>query len=314
LTYAGKGRFVTQPLDLNDLVRDMRPEIESLLGTQVELRFDLARGVQAILADPIQIRQVVLNLVNNSAEAIGDRPGTLTIKTRMCTLTVDQLARYQLGGELPAGEYIELTVADTGGGISPATQARMFDPFFSTKVAGRGLGLATVLGVVQGHNGALRVSSSPGQGTHLIMLLPSSPIPAISPAGDVVSPGLVRLYGTVLVVDDEEAVRTTAARILERLGYNVLTANDGMMGVEVFQKHIDTITCVLLDLTMPRMNGVEAVAAIRQIKPDACIVLMSGYNEHDITSRFGGLGVSGFLQKPFTPNQLHTRIQQACAV
>jgi CheY-like chemotaxis protein len=267
----------------------------------------------------------VLNLIVNGAEAIGAVEGTITITTGVRPVEREDLAGWMCDEGLTPGEYVLLTIADTGCGMDDATRARIFDPFFSTKFTGRGLGLAAVLGIVRSHGGALKVESEVGRGTTFSILLPALE----RPSGQATGPQAPSAHEEpdrpsaqlslspapacsrrVLLVDDEPSVRAVATRMLERLGFSVLLANDGRAGVEAFHAHADSISCVLLDLTMPNLNGEQTLDAIRRIRPDTRIVLMSGYDEQELSTHFAGQGVAGFLHKPFTPTDLRHKLQQ----
>jgi CheY-like chemotaxis protein len=317
LAFSGRGHFQLQRLDLGALVANMASVLQSLLPRAVTLVLEAPQGLPAVVADAAQIRQVVTNLALNAAEAIGSRAGSITISAGVQQVDQAYLAATHHAQELTQGSYVYLKVADTGSGMDEATQARMFEPFFSTRFTGRGLGLAAVEGIVRGHQGAIRVCSTLGHGTMVTVLLPihapadqrgSSGEPAS--ASDQQAQGATRPKVTVLVVDDEEQVRAVLTRMLDRQGFNVLAASDGQMGVELFRAHAEAINCVLLDLTMPRMGGDEAFSEIRRIRADVPVVLMSGYNHEDATSAFVGRGLGGFLQKPFTSSDLQAVLQR----
>jgi CheY-like chemotaxis protein len=202
-------------------------------------------------------------------------------------------------GELSFGEYVFLEVRDNGCGMDEATKAKIFDPFFSTKFVGRGLGLAAVAGIVRGHRGAITVSTAPGKGSSFTVLFPASlrarsvePIPGVS--------GAHFGSGTVLVVDDEEVVRTMAARALERYGYQVLTAENGLAAIDILKRHDGAIAAVILDLSMPEMSGEEALPELRRIRPEVKFLISSGYGEAEAMRLFRGQRVCGFIQKPYT--------------
>ncbi len=307
LAYSGKGRFVVERLDLNRLVEEMSHLLGTVISKKATIKFDLAPGLPPVEGDPTQLRQVVMNLITNASDAIGDRIGLITVTTGLMRADREYLQGTFLDEDLPEGEYVFLEVSDTGCGMDPATRARIFDPFFTTKFAGRGLGLAAVLGIVRAHRGAIKVYSEPGRGSTFKILLPRCDA----------AEGLVRTdpspradvdpfagSATVLLVDDDEAARTVAAMMLEEQGFEVIVAADGIEGVERFRAHAEEIRVVILDLTMPGLSGEEAFREIRRIRPDVPVVLTSGYNENDVTTRFAGKGVAGFIQKPFRTAEL----------
>jgi len=313
LAYSGKGRFVVKSILLNEIVEEMGHLLEATVSKKIVLRCDLAENLPPVEVDVSQMRQIVMNLVTNAAEAIGDRSGVVTISTGLMEASAEYLAGSYVPSNIAPGWYVCLEVSDTGCGMDEETRSRLFDPFFTTKMAGRGLGLAAVLGIVRGHEGAIKVYSEPGCGTTFRMLLPAGD----RPAEDLDGPGAAecgfRGEGTVLVVDDEESVRSLAKMMLERFGFKVLTAANGREGVDVFSEHHEEIRAVLLDMTMPRMNGEEAFRELRRIRPDVKVVLTSGYNEQDATNRFRGKGLAGFIQKPFTLSALESQFRQVLA-
>jgi len=244
-----------------------------------------------------------MNLVTNAAEAIGDENGLVTLATGIQEINEEYRRNIDLQNDVSDGTYAFFEVSDNGCGMDEKTLARLFDPFFTTKFQGRGLGLAAVLGIVRGHDGAIKVYSEAGRGTSIKVMLPTSD-GVVESRGETPSgfDGNARLEGTALVVDDEEAVRNLATRMLERRGLHVLTACDGVEALEIFRERHEDIVIVLLDMTMPRMNGEETFRALRAIDPSVKVVLSSGYNEQDATSRFVGKGLTGFIRKPFTLN------------
>lgn len=298
LAYSGKGRFVIEPVDVSGLIRETADLIKTSVPKNVELRLDL-RETAPIDGDPSQIQQLIMNLVINGAEAIGDRNGIVSVRTRVRDVESQD-------GE-PSGRHIEITIEDNGCGMDEATRTRMFDPFFTTKFTGRGLGLAAVQGIVRGHRGAIHVKSEPGEGTRFTVLLPVSPGRTAKP--EQPRSGARPSSGTVLVVDDEPLVRSSARMALERYGYLVLTAENGQRGVDLFEQYASDIVAVVLDLTMPVVSGEEALRRLRSIQSDIPVILSSGYNEDEAVRRFEGLGLAGFLQKPYTAARLVEAVQ-----
>jgi PAS domain S-box-containing protein len=313
LAYAGKGTLVVQPVRLSRLVRDMADLLKVSISKKCALWYLFADNLPAIEGDPTQLRQVIMNLVINASEAIGDREGTITVRTEAVTCDRAALAAHHLGDGLREGRYVCLEVSDTGGGMAEETRARIFDPFFTTKFTGRGLGLATVLGIVRAHRGAIQVRSEPGRGTTFRILfhsLQTAEVLAVTPAERTpVPPG----QGTVLVVDDEPFIRDLARQMLEAAGFAVLTAADGREAVEVYRAQGATIGVVLLDLTMPRQDGVETFHALRRIRPDVRVVLCSGYGDQEASKRFSGHDLAGFVAKPFQLEELLRAVRDALA-
>ncbi len=309
LAYSGKGRFVVDRLDLSALLRDTAELIQVSISKNVVLKFFLSETLPAISADATQLRQIIMNLVINASDAIGDQRGQITLRTGIQNADRAYLADTYLSPDLPPGDYVFLEVSDDGCGMDAATQARIFDPFYTTKFTGRGLGLAAVLGIVRGHRGALRVYSEPGKGSTFKLLLPA----VAGPSDTVALPGAFaapwRACGTVLVIDDEAAIRNVGARMLQAWGFETETACNGREGLEKFRLNPARFAAVLLDLTMPEMDGTVTFTELRRIRPEVRVLLMSGFNEQDAISGFAGKGLSGFLQKPFTPEALQAKLR-----
>jgi PAS domain S-box-containing protein len=312
LAYAGKGRFVIKPLDLSLVVREMAGLLSASASKKAELRYDLRDDLPAIDADPSRVRQVVLNLLTNASESLGEAPGAIQVRTRLIHARPADLVSPFVHESPPVGDYVVLQVSDTGCGMSDETLTRIFDPFFTTKFAGRGLGLAAVLGIVCAHRGTLKVHSVPGQGTMFEVFFPrSARAPEAAPPATA---GGGRAAGTVLVAEDEPAIRVLARTILSRAGLGVIEARDGQEAVEVFRKRQADVGCVLLDLTMPRLSGIEALAEIRLIAPAVPVVVMSGYSSEELADRFAGTPLIGIIQKPFRADQLVDLMQKALGI
>ena len=312
LAYAGKGRFVTEKLDLSTLVEEISSLIQTSIPKNVQLRLELSRGLPAIEADPGQIQQLIMNLVINGAEAIGDsQNGTVFVTTGIQELDEEYVRQNFAGEMVQLGTYVSVEVQDTGCGMTEETKKKIFDPFFTTKFTGRGLGLAAVLGIVRGHQGTIRIYSVPGKGSSFKILLPAV-AGTVKSARGIENQRELGGTGIILVVDDEEVVRATAKTALERYGYSVLLAADGQTGIDLFREH-DEIVLVLLDMMMPVMSGQEAFRQIKNIRPGVRIIISSGYNEVEAIRRFTTKGISGFIQKPYTAAQLAGAIQRVLA-
>jgi signal transduction histidine kinase/PAS domain-containing protein len=312
LAYAGRGRFALQLIDLNDLLRDMQAPLEVTIPKAARLELTLAPSLPAVSADEAQLRQLVMNVVFNASEALDAGAGTITLSTSAAERSAEELSKTVFSPQLPSGLYVSLTIADTGHGMTPDTVARIFDPFFSTRFTGRGLGLSAVVGIVRAHHGALRVVSEVGEGSTFELLLPAqsgTPAPppnAVSSAGHAALVGW-RTSGTALVIDDERGVRDLVRSVLDRSGMTVLEAESGERGVEIFERISQHVRVVLVDLTMPGIDGRETLAALRQLRADVPAILMSGYSPGDLVNSSS----HAFLQKPFTPAALRTVVKKA---
>lgn len=309
LTYAGKGSITTEPIDLRETVEEMGELLSASIPKSIELRYDFSGTLPAIEADASQIRQVVMNLITNAAEAIGEH-GAIEITGRAVERDRAELAFSYVGEGLEAGKYVELVVSDDGCGMDEETRERLFEPFYSTKFAGRGLGLAAVLGIVRSHGGAIKVESKPGYGTTIRLLLAAFEGQVVETSASLQVSSSWRGTGTVLVVDDEEAARDVASLLLERAGFCVLTAGDGVEALEVLERH-DEIVCVLLDLTMPRMDGTETYRRLRSLGSQVSVILCSGYPAQQTVERFEGLGLAHILEKPYTAESLLLQVRNA---
>jgi len=309
LAYSGRGRFVIENIDLSDLVENTAELIRVSIRENVALTFNMARNLPQMEADVTQIRQVAMNLIINASDAIGDNQGIIKVSTGVMECKRAFLNDADIGKELPEATYVYMEVSDNGCGMDDETKAKIFDPFFTTKFTGRGLGLAAVLGIVRGHKGALKVYSKAGEGTTFKVLFPKSdryiePKPAEEKKIKGWQGG-----GTILLVDDEEEVASVTRMMLEGIGFSVLTAKDGLEGVELFRNHADDIDAVLMDMTMPNMNGEEAFREMKKIRSGVRVILTSGYNEEEISGRFYGVGFAGFLQKPYGFEDLSNKVK-----
>ena len=318
LAYSGRGRFNTSEVDLSNLARNLSDLLRVSISKSIRLELNLASQLPLIEADAAQIQQVLMNLVTNASEAVGDKPGVVTVSTSVRECDASYLAETRTSNKPRPGRYVVLEVSDTGCGMDDTVCAKLFDPFFTTKFVGRGLGLSAVLGIVQGHGGAIMVSSKPKKGAVMSAVFPA--LPKTSEHASVREPFPLKtaghatqaLTGTVLVADDEPQVRSLMELLLKRMGLRVLAASDGLQAVELFRKYADDISFVLVDLTMPNMDGRGAVAEIRKIRPDAKVVLTSGYEGGDIMSRHREQGFDAFIQKPCDLDTFQPIVHQMC--
>ena len=314
LAYSGGGQFIVEPLSVNGLVTEIVDLLRIAIGKGVALTLRLGDDVPAVEADATQLRQVVLNIVVNASDAIGAADGQITITTARTALHASDIAALHGATEMTPGEYVTIDISDTGTGMDQETLRRIFDPFFTTKFAGRGLGLAAVLGIVSGHRGGIAVESERGRGSRFRIHLPPTGRPVRTEVGPM--PSTERRTGRILVVDDEPSVRAVARRMLERVGWSVEEVSSGLEAVDRITRGREgapAIDAVLLDLTMPVLDGHGALVRIRQLSDTLPVVLMSGYAESDARGRSRNGGPAGFVQKPFTPSELTTAIDEALA-
>jgi PAS domain S-box-containing protein len=305
LAYSGQGRFVISRVNLTSLVQETIELINASVSKRAKLELHLAEPLPSVSGDATQLRQIVMNLVINASESLTDGPGTVSIRTGAMNADPAWLTDAQIVPETFEGDFVVLEVSDTGVGMNPETLSRIFDPFFTTKFTGRGLGLAAVLGIVRGHRGALKVASVLGQGTTFSLALPA--VGATVQETPIVGKKQTArsdLHATVLVVDDEASVRRTVTRALERMGCAVVPAEDGAIALDRVRQYGKPFDLVFLDLTMPQMDGVQTLRKLRRLRPNLPVILMSGFAEAHAIARFGEHQLAGYLQKPFTLDQL----------
>jgi PAS domain S-box-containing protein len=302
LAYSGRGRFTVTPTALDLLLTEMGDLLGRTVAKNADITYDFAEDLPPVMADVTQLRQLALNLIVNASDALNGRPGSIRLRTGLVSLERDDPTIVP-GLEPEPGQYVMFEVADTGEGMDRATLGQVFMPFFTTKAAGRGLGLAAALGIVKGHHGAIRVTSSPGQGTTFQVLLPpadAEPEAAARSAG--VHPTL--RTGHILLVDDEESVRILGRRVLERAGFKVTEADDGPAAIEAFRQSPELFHAVLLDVTLPTLDGLTVLERIREIRSDIRVVVSSGWSEEEVAARIGGRPGVRFLQKPYRAEAL----------
>jgi PAS domain S-box-containing protein len=297
LDYSGEGKLKVERLDLAQAVREMAKLLAALIPKQVELHFQFQEGLPAVDVDATQIRQVLMNLLTNAAESMGERAGRVIVALEQRFVPEGELDAYEPAAP-KSGTFVVLSVKDDGGGMTAETRRRVFDPFFTTKFQGRGLGMAAVLGIVRGHKGAIRIESQAGVGTEVRVLLPAPEVTSVTPATGE--------RGTVLVVDDDQGVLAIARRVLSSHGFRVLTAGNGVEAVACYEQNQSQIRLVLMDMTMPQMNGLEALRHIRQLNEQVPVLLSSGYGASVVVhaNQF-----SGILAKPYSFAELLSAVE-----
>ena len=309
LAYSGKTEARIEAIELNALVTELKNLLEISVSDYVSLEMMLSVDLPVVQGDLAQITQVLMNLITNAAEAIGERSGSIMIATGTVVLSDEDCARRRPSWEVFEGSYVFIDVVDTGSGMDAATREEIFEPFFTTKSTGRGLGLAAVAGIIRSHHGAIEVNSEPDAGTAFRILLPASPGPPLSEPKPqtLVRDAEVNLEGTILVVDDEEEVRSVLTDMLETFGLEVEAAGDGLEAIDIFRASPESFSAVILDMAMPRMGGAETFHALRAIRPDIRVIICTGYNED---RDFEAAGPSAFLQKPFKLATLMTKLEE----
>jgi PAS domain S-box-containing protein len=309
LAYSGKGRFTVARLNLSRLVEEMSHLLHTVISKRASVKFEFASEPITVEVDATQIRQVVMNLITNASDALGDNSGVISIRTYVEERPAAASMKSDLDAALTLGHYAVLEVSDTGCGMDPRTLEKIFDPFFTTKFAGRGLGLAAVHGILRSHRGSVHVNSEPGRGTSFKVLLP-----AVQGAHSVAAPRAEArvekpAQGLVLVADDELAVRTIAKVALERAGFRVQLAVDGSEALRMFTEQPRAFVAVLLDLTMPKLSGDQVLRELRMLNTSVPVVLSSGYTEQDAAKHVADGVASSFLQKPWLPSELAKAIR-----
>ncbi len=315
--YAGNAVHLPVDLDLNELAHKNEDLLKSAVSKTTTLHFEIDKGLPFICGDADQIQLIITNLIMNASEAIGDKDGDVTLTTGVMDCDEAYLGRSRLEDKPEPGRFVFLGVTDPGCGMDAETQRRLFDPFFSTKFWGRGLGMATVLGITKGHHGAIIVDSEVGKGTTIRVLFPASAqdrAPSLQDRSVVAVKDSRSDSGagrkTILVVDDDEMVRDYCVEFLELLGYDTIAAADGEEGVRIVRERLNEIALVLLDFVMPKMNGAEAFMELTRIKPDVKVLLSSGYTEDVMRQRFPGRQPASILHKPYDMETLKAELER----
>jgi PAS domain S-box-containing protein len=306
LAYSGMGKFLIKPINLSEVVKNISKLLEVSISKKCLLTLNLPEDIPLIEGDLIQIQQIIMNLTINASEAIGDNNGNITISTG--EINYDKICVSGIMAEnLKEEDYVYLEIKDTGSGMTEDIQNKIFDPFFTTKFTGRGLGLAAVIGIVRGHHGTIKVSSRPCSGSIFTVFFPVSEKFEIN---NIKKDRINHIKDTVLVIDDEKTVLSVAEAMLKKLEFNVLTENDSRKTIDLFHKYKEKISFVLLDMTMPYMDGSEVFKQLKSIKPDVKVILTSGYNEQSAINHFTEKELAGFIQKPYSVEELKQIIEK----
>ena len=307
LAFTGQGVTTVEKFDLNNVVQQTGDMLRAAMPKKINLSFKLSESPLGIKADKSQMRQVIMNLITNASESYGNGIGTISVGTEIHNYTKKELDLFHPDAGLESGQYIRIWVTDSGVGMKPEVVAKIFDPFFSAKSGGRGLGLAAVKGILRAHRGAISVDSTPGEGTTFVIILPHIDLDTQEESIAMrTAPHVTPRQ--ILICEDDDLVRDVLLTATKRAGYDVLEAADGQEAIDVFRSNADAIDCVLLDFNMPKLNGEEVFIELRKIREDARIVLCSGFTEHEILSRFEGSGIAGFIQKPVRIDALLTKL------
>jgi CheY-like chemotaxis protein len=290
---------------LTALVEETVKMLKSAISQNVIINTNFPPDIPTIKSDSSQLRQVVMNLIINASEAIGEKHGVIHVSLKKTEVSSGQLCKDHLGSSIMPGWYVCIEVSDTGCGMDIETKQRIFEPFYTTKFTGRGLGMSAVLGIITAHKGALQLTSQPGLGTTFIIYLP------ILEGESVVNVPLQRVVsapwqgsGTILLVEDEEPVMMIAKTMLKSLGFTIIEASNGKEALDLFQKHIEDITLVVTDLSMPEMDGYKLFRELKKLKQDLPIIISTGFGDIDVTSRIARTEIAGLIGKPFNFEQL----------
>ncbi len=309
LAFSGRGKFLTQNLDLNTMVKEIHNMLKMSINKKSSLRLELCELPTNVKGDPSQLQQVIMNLIINASEAMDNKSGIITISTGYMSLHGEEIHSFTGSEKLWPGTYCFLQVSDTGCGMDERTRLKVFDPFFTTKFTGRGLGMAAVLGIIKGHHGGIRIQSARGKGTTVTIILPQGDKGLEKAPNNKFTQGDSELLrGVVLLVDDELTVREVGTQMLEYLGFSVVTAENGQEAIDVFKKRREQLDVIIMDLTMPEMDGLEASKHILQIDDKTKILISSGYDGDEVNRASSSLDISGFIHKPYKLSSLRKKM------
>jgi CheY-like chemotaxis protein len=312
LAYSGRGKFINAEIDLNSLVKENVQMLEVSVPKTTQLQYALGSSSPRIIGDVGQIQQVIMNLIINAGEAMGPNPGYIILRTDQVELRENDTGYWKYTNiPLAPGSYAKIQVRDTGSGISQETLTRIFDPFFTTKFTGRGLGLAAVLGIIKGHKGGLRIESEEGKGTLFEVVLPIANSSAASKTQEKKKNAPIDGKGkTILIIDDDPFVFDLLNDTLTEARFTVTGAMDPVKGIEIYSRNHASIDLIILDYSMPGMDGKKAFQELLMINQQAKILLCSGYTEEETLTQFGNVRPAGFFQKPYKAHELLERMAQ----
>ena len=305
LVYAGKASIAKSEIDMKSLVEEMINMLKNTIQQNVLIKPDLASDVPLVHGDASQLRQIVMNLIINSSEAVGEDQGEVIVSLKNITFSPGDLNKDHLGKVIPPGRYVCLEVTDNGCGMDDETKRRIFEPFFTTKFTGRGLGMSATLGIITAHKGSLQLTSRPGSGTTICVLLPIQKAASVSP--ESLQKDASQLWqgsGTVLLVEDEEQIAILAKAMMTRLGFTVIVAANGREALESYRINAADIAVVVTDMGMPIMDGYTLFRELKNLDPKLPIIISSGFGDSVVTSKIAREEISGMLSKPYNFEQL----------
>jgi PAS domain S-box-containing protein len=300
LAYAGKAPIVHTQVNMGEVLDDMIDLLKTTIPKTTEINFDKASTIPFIKGDSSQLSQIVLNIVINASEAIGDVQGEIRISLSTTEIKAEQIVIDYLGNTIPVGSYVRLEISDNGSGMDDEIKRRIFEPFYTTKFTGRGLGMSAILGIIKGHQGALQLESQLGQGTTFKVFLPAQSDKSISNRSSLPTPHTAwQGSGTILLVEDEEQILLVAKLMLEKLGHTVIEASNGREALDMFQKHIDDIVLVVTDIGMPIMDGYQLFSELKKLNPNLPIIIASGFGNTVVTSHIPRKDIAALINKPY---------------